>query len=245
MKKLKIGIVEDEMIIANVLEEMLTAVGYEVTEFACRYSEAITMIENEKPDLLLLDINLLGQKNGIDVAETVRSKYDIPFIFLTANLDNKTIEQAKQVKPSAYLVKPVTKEQLYSAIEIAFSNYNDENRILPTVASAHPQAVHDFIFIKDGYVFRKIFFKDILYLESDANYVTIHLENGKKLMARFTMNDFLEQIDQKIFVRIHRSFVVNFTMIENVFPSEVSVKGTMVAIGKSYKDDLMKLLGLN
>ncbi len=242
-KKLKIGIVEDEMIIANVLSDMLMEVGYEVTEFASRYSEAITMIETEKPDLILLDINLLGPKTGIDVAEAIRKNYHIPFIFLTANLDAGTIEKAKVVKPSAYLVKPVTKEQLHSAIEIAFSNYNEENQA--TVNSEVANLPKDFLFVKDGYVFRKVFFNEILYLESDANYVTIHLAGDKKIMVRFTMSEFLEQLDKKLFIRVHRSYVINIKMVDNVFPTEVSVKGQKVSIGKNYKDELMKILGIN
>lgn len=243
-KKLKIGIVEDEMIIANTLAEMLMEVGYDVTELAGRYSEAITMIEKEKPDLILLDINLLGPKSGIDVAETVRKEYNIPFIFLTANLDADTVARAKVVKPSAYLIKPVTKEQLYTAIEIAFSNYNVESHTALPASQGKTGTTQDFIFLKDGYVFRKVFFNEILYMESDANYITIHLENGSKIMVRFTMNEFLEQLDKSIFVRIHRSFVINIKMIGSVFPTEVSLKGVKVPIGKNYKDDLMKLLGI-
>ena len=79
-EKLKIGIVEDDMIIAGAISEMLVSMGYDVPENATRYSEAIELIENEKPDLLLLDINLVGKMDGIDVADITQKKFGIPFI---------------------------------------------------------------------------------------------------------------------------------------------------------------------
>lgn len=241
--RLKIGIVEDDMIIADALSEMLIAIGYDVSEPAGRYSEAIDMIEKEKPDLLLLDINLIGKLDGIDVAHTVKKNFNLPFIFLTANMDASTIERAKDVRPSAYLVKPITKEQLYSAIEIAFSNFNASARKEDAAASVAPSSGES-VFVKDGYAFRKILFDEILFLESDANYVTIHLAGGKKIMVRNKLDDFILQLDKKLFIRIHRSFAVNRKKIEGVFPTELSVGTVKIPIGKTYREELLKVLGI-
>ncbi len=82
MSKIKIGIVEDEAIIADNLSNTLTQLGYDVAEPATSYAEAITMIETEKPDLLLLDIQLKGKKDGIDLAMKIKEDYHLPFIFL-------------------------------------------------------------------------------------------------------------------------------------------------------------------
>lgn len=241
--KLKIGIVEDDMIIADALSEMLLTIGYEVTEPAGRYSEAIEMIENNNPDLLLLDINLIGKMDGIDVALTVRKNFNLPFIFLTANMDASTIERAKEVRPSAYLAKPITKEQLYSAIEIAFSNFNPASHT-ENYKSISTQSINDSVFVKDGYAFRKILFDEILFLESDANYVSIHLADGKKIMTRNKMENFILQLDKNIFIRIHRSFAVNRKRIEGVFPTELSIGATKIPIGRTYRDELLKRLGI-
>lgn len=245
MEKLVIGIVEDDMIIAGAITEMLQSIGYEVPDNATRYSEAIEMIEREKPDLLLLDIILVGQLDGIDVAETVRNKFGIPFIFLTANLDSKTVERAKKVMPSAYLAKPVTRDQLYSAIEIAFSNFNSQQVKDPVSnAKAIAKSKKAWIFVKDGHAYRKISYDDLLYLQSEANYVALHLSSGKKLLVRSSLDDFIVQLDPLLFFRIHRGYAVNMDKVEGVFPTEVSVEGVTIPVGRTYKELLFNRLGL-
>ena len=243
MSVLKIGIVEDELVIARTIVSTLEELGYSHCGPAINYTEAMEMLEQNKPDLLLLDIQLSGKKDGIDVAQKLNELYPVPFIFLTANSDAETIDRAKGVKPHAYIVKPFTKEELFASIEIAFSNFtgNRPDKKLEEVASWHTK---EFMFVKDGYVFRKIFFNETLYLESDANYVTLHLESQKKVIVRSTLNDFIEQINQKIFIRVHRSYSVNINKIEDIFPTEISVKGVKIPIGKSYREELFKLLGI-
>lgn len=242
-EKLTIGIVEDDMIIAGALSEMLSEIGYNVPDNATRYSEAIELIENEKPDLLLLDIHLVGQMDGIDLADTVRKKFQIPFIFLTANLDSSTVERAKQVHPSAYLAKPVTKDQLYSAIEIAFSNFNGNGLVAEPKAEVSTSK-KDSVFVKDGHAFRKVYYQELLYLESEANYVALHLLSGKKILIRSSLDDFIGQLDTQLFIRVHRGFAVNTEMIDGVFPTEVTVKGVKIPVGRTHKEELLQRLGI-
>ncbi|MBX7053299.1 MAG: response regulator [Flavobacteriales bacterium] len=242
-EKLTIGIVEDDMIIAGALSEMLAEIGYHVPDNATRYSEAIEMIEQERPDLLLLDIHLVGQMDGIDLAETVRKKFQIPFIFLTANLDSATVDRAKKVHPAAYLAKPVTKDQLYSAIEIAFSNFNGAKPSGEPKAESS-MAKKDSVFVKDGHSFRKVYYHELLYLESEANYVALHLSTGKKILIRSSLDDFIHQLDPALFIRVHRGYAVNTEMIDGVFPTEVSVKGVKIPVGRTHKVELLARLGI-
>lgn len=243
MSDLKVGVVEDELVIARTILSTLDELGYSSCGPAINYTEALEMFEQNKPDLLLLDIQLAGRKDGIDVAQKLNESYPIPFIFLTANSDAETIDRAKKVKPHAYIVKPFTKEELFAAIEIAFSNFTgNQTEIKPVSAGSDHRRT--FMFVKDGYVFRKVFFNDLLYLESDANYVTLHLKSGKKVMVRSTLPDFMEQLDPRGFVRIHRSYSVNISLIDDIFPTEVTLHDHKVPIGKSYREELFKALGL-
>ena len=137
MKKVKILVVEDEILIADNICDTLEELGYEALEPAINYTEAIETIENEKPDLAILDIQLSGTKTGIDVAKEILDNYNFPFIFLTSNADLSTINEAKKVTPSAYLVKPFSKNELFSSIEVALYNYakkaellNNENLVI-------------------------------------------------------------------------------------------------------------------
>ena len=244
MSVLKIGVVEDELIIARTILNTLDELGYAHCGPAINYTEAMEMLEKNKPDLLLLDIQLSGKKDGMDVAEKLNEFYQLPFIFLTANSDGETIDRAKKVKPHAYIVKPFTKEELYAAIEIAFSNFtgsrHDAN---PRQTDTFP--AKDYMFVRDGYLFRKISFSELSYLESEANYVTLHLLSHKRVMVRSTLNDFIGQLDLKTFIRVHRSYSVNIHLIDDISPTEVSVSGVKIPIGRSYRESLLKALGIS
>jgi len=239
MSQLKIGIVEDELIIAEALRQMLVSMGYLTTEIATRYSEAVDMIESEKPDLVLLDINLAGQLDGVDLAYVIRKNFNTPIIFLTANTDPKTIQRVKQVNPSAFLAKPISKEQLFSAIEIAVSNFSATTVSNNTTPA--PAARQEFIFIKDGGTFHKVYFNQILYLESEANYVSVHLSDKTKILARTTLNELYEVLAENNFFRVHRCYVVNLQKIEKIGVSEVVVKDKKIPLSKTYKAELLKI----
>lgn len=238
VNKLKIGIVEDEMVIARTLELTLNELGYNHCGPACTYGEAMELLEDEKRDLLLLDINLAGKKDGIDVAEKLRLLYSIPFIFLTANSDMATIERAKKVRPDAYIVKPFTKEELFAAIEIAVNNFST---ITPEVATkAKPR---EFVFLKEGLFFQKVYYKDILFLESSNNYTLVHTEKNE-LMIRSPFSDFLESLPNGLFIRVHRSWAVSASQIDTIETEEIIVRGTRIPVSKAYRDDLLSKLGI-
>lgn len=243
MAELKIGIVEDELVIARTIVGTLEELGYTHCGPAISYTEAFEMLDADKPDLLLLDIQLAGRKDGFDVAERLNETYKLPFIFLTANSDFETIDRAKKVKPHAYIVKPFTKEELYAAIEIAFHNFTGIQTVAKTEKTI-ASVPKNFIFVKDGYVFRKVFFDELLYLESEANYVLLHLLSQKKVMVRSTINDFMDQLEPGRFIRIHRRFAVNNHFIEDVFPNELSAHGQKLPIGKSYRGEVLRALGI-
>lgn len=243
MAFLKIGVVEDELVIARTILSTLDELGYSHCGPAINYTEAIEIIESEKPDLVLLDIQLAGRKDGFDVAEKLNESYNLPFIFLTANSDIETIDRAKKLKPHAYIVKPFTKEELYAAIEIAFHNFTG-NQSSPRSEKAASYHTKNFMFVKDGYIFRKILLDELLYLESEANYILLHLTSQKKVMVRSTINDFMEQLEPNRFIRVHRRFSININLIDDIFPAELALQGARIPIGKSYREALFSALGI-
>lgn len=119
----KIGVVEDEMIIAESICLALRKLNYEVVGPALNCDDAIQMLAEETPDLIILDIELNDTRDGIELGDFVNKHYEIPIVILTAYSDIRTIERAKPIRPSAFLVKPFKKEDLYSAVEIALSNH--------------------------------------------------------------------------------------------------------------------------
>jgi DNA-binding LytR/AlgR family response regulator len=231
MNQLKIGVIEDEMVIADTICLTLRKLGYSITPTSPNYHRALKMVEEEKPDLLLIDINLGGSKDGIDVAEHVREKYAIPLIFLTANSDSATIERAKKVRPNAYLVKPFTKNDLYAAIEIAVSSFSHN--------SAQPL---DTIFVKEGYDYIKVTVHEIMYIQSDQNYAILKLKNGKKIMVRSTLNEMHEKLPPDTFKKINRGTIINVQHISVIKTDKVNLGETEFHIKKSIREDLLAIL---
>lgn len=126
---IKVGVVEDEMIIAESICLALRNLGYSVIGPALNFDEAIILFKSQQPDLFLLDINLNDVRDGIDLAEIIAVQEDIPVIFLSANADAVTINRSKTVKPKTFLVKPFKQQELYTAIEIALFNHQSENEV--------------------------------------------------------------------------------------------------------------------
>lgn len=232
MNNVTVGVVENEMVIADTICLILRKLGYEVLSPAPNYNKALQMIEQGKPDLLLLDINLGGPKDGIDVAQFVRANYSMPIIFLTANSDMSTVQRAKQVKPNAYLVKPFTKEDLYSAIEIAIANFSDAGK----------NEKSEFILVKDGYDFIKVCVSEILFINSDHNYVTIHLKDTKKIMMRSTMQEMQDRLPESSFVRINRGLIVNVKYLTKVESEKVFMDTMEFPVTKAAHESVVNLL---
>ena len=128
-EKIRILIVEDEAIVAEDLELAVTNIGYEVVGRAVSADAAVDKAVNLKPDLVLMDIVLRGEKNGIDASREIKEKVDIPVIFLTAYSDVGLIDKAKSTEPYAYLVKPFQERQLLASIETAIHKSGIEKRL--------------------------------------------------------------------------------------------------------------------
>ena len=179
MKRIKIGIVEDEMIIASVIQDCLEKLNYEVVEPVMSFNEAIEMLYIEQPDIVIIDIRISGKKDGIELAEYIRENYSIPFIFLTANSDKETLSRAKKTNPNAYLLKPFTQNDLFAAIEIGLNNFE--------MLKAINSKLQTSIVIKDGYNLVNVPFSDIVYFVCADNYLQLILKNGKTLLTRSTI----------------------------------------------------------
>jgi len=124
-KKYKILIVEDQPITAMDIKQTITNLGYEVIGIAKSYESAIQKFEENMPDLVIMDICLEGDIDGIDTVKQLYKIKKIPVIYLTAFTDDETIDRAVQTNPSSYEIKPFNRASLNSSIKIAISKLND------------------------------------------------------------------------------------------------------------------------
>ncbi len=125
----RIFIVEDEIVIAKGLRHQVQRLGYDVAGIEAAGEKAIERIEDEQPDLALMDIHLAGDLDGVETAQQIRERFNIPSIFLTAYADDDTFQRAKVSSPSAFLIKPVQMRELRNALEIAFYKRTAEQQI--------------------------------------------------------------------------------------------------------------------
>ena len=231
MSIIKVLIVEDEIIIADNISIALESFGYNVLEPAINFTEAINIIESDKPDIAILDVQLSGKKTGIDLAKVIIEKYSFPFIFLTSNSDELTLNEAKQVSPSAYLVKPFSKRELYTSIEVALYNHAQKQKVF----AKNQIEETDSLFLKVKGVYQRIMFHDILYLQSDHVYIEIVLTNSKTILIRATVNDVLVRLS-KDFLRVHRSFIINSNYVTQITSNNLKINDSIIPIGKKYRN---------
>ena len=125
----RILVVEDETIVSMDLQNSLKYLGYEVVGAAVSGPEAIAKADATRPDLVLMDIMLKGEMDGIQAAETIYARLGIPVIFLTASTDDKTLQRAKVTEPFGYMIKPFEERELHSHIEIALYKHRMEKQL--------------------------------------------------------------------------------------------------------------------
>ena len=125
MKK-QILIIEDEALIAEDIRTMVEELGYHAIRTISRSDSAIDYLSFHTPDLVLCDINIKGELDGIEVAQKIRKKKQVPFVYLTSLSDSETISRASTTMPYGYIIKPFDEHDIHSAIEIALSKFQNE-----------------------------------------------------------------------------------------------------------------------
>jgi len=119
MKKSKILIVEDERLVALAIETALVRTGYRVSATVTSAEEAVRKTEEIGPDLVLMDIRLRGEEDGVDAASRIRSFSSVPIVYLTANTEEKTLERARNTEPTGFITKPFEEKALLSIVKNA------------------------------------------------------------------------------------------------------------------------------
>jgi DNA-binding LytR/AlgR family response regulator len=242
-EKVKILIVEDDMIIGAKISMQLVNLGYEVTGIIPRGEEAILHAENNQPDIVLLDINLKGELDGVETATKMQLTADIPIIYVTANTDEATFNRAKETRPHAFIGKPIKNLDLQRAIELTISrlaeqhHVSTENAELQTSETAF--VLSDRIFVKHGGKMVKIFIADILYIEADRNYCQIYTRKQKHTLA-ITLKAIEEKLPVAGFLRIHRSFIANISQIDEVSENHVLIGGKQLSLSHAYREELLQ-----
>lgn len=240
----KILIVEDEMVIAAKISMFLSELGYEVSGILPRAEEAMLHIQENRPDIILLDIQLKGAMDGIDLALEIQKTNEVPVIFLTANTDEASFNRAKMANPYAFLAKPFKKMDLQRSLELTIRRMEDTYHGLdsepPTPAEVGTFILEDRIFVRIKEKMVKILFASILYIEAERNYCRI-ITDYKEYLLTMPMKS-LEDKLPVYFQRIHRSHIVNLKQINEVEESSILVGLKWLPLSKSLRAELLSRL---
>lgn len=246
MNDMKILAVEDEPIFADALLMMLEELGYTQVQVTDNATDALRLFLAFEPDVVLMDIKIKGNKDGIEIAESMQAgKKVIPIIFMTSMKDKATFERAKHTNPISYLVKPFDEDTLEKNIELAIYKHHKATWDTELFTTWRDDVLaEDSLFVKNGQRLDRIHVRDIVHVVSDAKYIELHLKNGK-MLARVSMSDLLNKLPPQHFVRIKRNQIINTQYIENIDLEAGTVlmsTGEEASIGRSYREEFLNRL---
>lgn len=242
-------IVEDELLLAEDIKLRLERLGYRVVAYVPSVQHALEKLkEHSEIDLALLDISLKGKLDGIDLAKVINTLYKIPFIFLTSHADRALVERAKQVRPSAYMLKPFNDREIAINVEMALANYagnryesgprgrnygfnREENQVL---------SINQSLFLKKDHHFQRVALKDITILEADNNYTTVYTRTDKYIYST-VLKRMEEKLPGNSFLRVHRSYVINIEAVEGFEGNMLFVGDKRIPVSKQYRADVFRI----
>lgn len=243
LERIQILVVEDEPILAMDLSDTLEAEGYCVVGIANNGPKALQLFHSQNVDLILCDIMIKGEWDGIETVRQLTAKRAVPVIYLTALTDRDTLERAKQTYPAAYLNKPWQLPSLRTAIELAIHNATLRNQPISTERDNSGREallqIKNFLYIRQNYQFVRIDLNELLYLEADNSYTKL-VTSGRKYIMRLTLSNILERVNQSWLVRIHRSYAININYVESFNDVEVSIGSQLLPLSRSCKDEFMR-----
>jgi len=230
----KILVVEDEILVATDIEESLESLGYTVQNTVATGASAIAEVEKSLPSLILMDINLKEEMTGIEAAKIITSNHNVPIVYLTANADLATINQAKVSLPYGYIIKPFTDKELQTNIEIALFKFENDLKI-----KMESEQFNTFFDLKDheknqliihgSKGLEKINIDNVYFLEWDNDHTIIHLFD-EEVVTDKTLEDTAALFPKDQFIQVSEQFIINKSKVFVVKFPEVIIADKMSVI---------------
>jgi DNA-binding LytR/AlgR family response regulator len=238
MDNVNVLIIEDTPAESEALTKVLLANNYNLVGIARTYNDALNLFYANKVDVVIIDIFLNGNPEGITFAETINvvPNASKPFVFLTSSTDRQIFERAKLTQPFSFLMKPFNELEILYAIEMAVEKFYAQNDVFfgeeDTVISK------DYLFIKKGKALKKVLVSDIIYIEVEEKYCNIITEK-EKFVILISLIKILELLDNTMFCRTHRNYIVNSEKIMEIILGDnlILLEGNhKVTLSDKYKD---------
>lgn len=243
MDKINILLIEDTKSEEEALTSVLLENDYNIVGVATNYTEALTLFYQHKVDLVIIDVFLNGQPEGITFAETITITPNVakPFVFLTSSKDRQIFERAKLTKPFSFLLKPFNELEVLYAIEMAIEKFYEQTNVF--VSEEQDTVIgNSHLFIKKKNALKKVALQDIIYIEVEERYCNIITSNENYLVA-LSLTKITEFLDNNTFAKTHRNYIVNTNKISEIILSEnlIVLEGNYkVTLSEKYKDFIHK-----
>ncbi|MEO9870144.1 LytR/AlgR family response regulator transcription factor [Ekhidna sp.] len=237
--KTKVLVAEDDFVVAKNLSITLEERGYHILGINESGEELLQSLSQNQPDIIIMDINLAGLMDGVEVTALIKNKTNIPVLYLTSDRDQTTLERAKLTNPDGYLIKPFDADELVSAIEIALHRHHlsSGNQKEGTVVS------DSHLFVKVRNRLEKVMFEDVRYLEANDIY-SILVTHQNNFILSYSLKTLEEKLPSRQFMRVHRSYIVNVEHINAIEDNYILISDKNIPIGKTYREDLMRRLSI-
>jgi len=235
-------IVEDEELFANKIEMQIDKLGHSIIGIVDNCESALELIDVHHVDLILMDIFIDGQYDGIELAEMIQAKKDIAVLYITSQQDEMSFKRAARSGPVGFLLKPFSDIQLKRSIELALSQV-EPSEIEEQNASDISNIKQDCIFIKKKQKISKVNYSDIYYIKSDGRYCRVHTEQEMYLIRK-SLKDLKMRLPDQKFVQCHRSYLVNLDKVKSVDLDNdyVIMQEMKVPLSRREKDNLLSRL---
>lgn len=244
MDNINVLIIEDTKAESDALVKVLNTHNYNIVGIASSYKDALSMFYNNKVDIVVIDIFLNGSPDGITFAETINVVPDAarPFVFLTSSTDRQIFERAKLTQPFSFLMKPFNELEILYAIEMAVEKFYAQNDVFlsdeeDTVISK------EYLFIKKGKSLKKVLLNEIIFIEVEEKYCNIITEK-EKFVILISLTKLLNLLDNAMFCRTHRNFIVNTEKIVELVPADNLILlsgGHKATLSDTYKTIIKKI----
>lgn len=235
MPALKILIIEDVILTALSLRNALEKYGYEITSIAKNLGEARESIEENEPDVAVVDIMLEGSpENGVEIVRELLSVRRIPIIYLTANSEIEQFQLAQTTYPAAYLVKPYKVSDVVFNIELAYHNFASNGPVISPPKN---------LMLPTNGGLELVEISEIAYLRAGGAYTDVVMVNNIRYLVSVGIGQLEQYFRKPAFLRVSRSFVVNIDHIIRIKDGELMVKGhdIKIPVGDAVRKELLGL----
>lgn len=231
---------------ADKMEMQIDKLGHELFAVVDNSDDALAALQDEQPNLILMDVNIEGEYDGVELTDMIHQQWPVPVLFITSLHDDATFRRISRTNPVGYIMKPFSDAQLKHSIDLVLKQLAMTQQAQDAqyeVQTNTSKETEEYIFIKKRNQLDKVKITDIFYVEADGRYCQIYTQDQKYLI-RMSLKAISERLDPKAFIQTHRSFIVNMHKVKSVdLENDVVVLESMhVPLSRREKERVLETL---